>query len=181
MLIYWCIYQLIWQFDSSAMYVQLTLCVDWGIWIWKMAEYVAAPSCIKLHMQSTYINKRECLLRNSYFRPAQRFYCRTCLLHFRLIFFGALRMGMGIASLNNHSWFLIKFQFFEEIILSWSLLLIIFCGTFIIYQMHTYWWNCENHREYSFESFVLIFLWLQNLENFVCPYLAQLSCASGPK
>ncbi|XP_044501061.1 uncharacterized protein LOC123222390 isoform X2 [Mangifera indica] len=37
-----------------------------------MAEYVAAPSCIKLHMQSTYINKRECLLRNSYFRPAQR-------------------------------------------------------------------------------------------------------------
>ncbi|KAJ0052046.1 hypothetical protein Pint_01574 [Pistacia integerrima] len=37
-----------------------------------MADYVAAPSCVKLHMQRTYVKERQCLLRNSYFRPAQR-------------------------------------------------------------------------------------------------------------
>ncbi|XP_044491692.1 uncharacterized protein LOC123215593 isoform X2 [Mangifera indica] len=37
-----------------------------------MAEYVAAPTCIKLYMQSTRAKERECLRKNSFLRPAQR-------------------------------------------------------------------------------------------------------------
>jgi hypothetical protein len=40
-----------------------------------MAEYVASPSCVKLHMQRSYVQKRGCIAWNSHFRIAQRSTC----------------------------------------------------------------------------------------------------------
>ncbi|XP_062149457.1 uncharacterized protein LOC133858051 isoform X2 [Alnus glutinosa] len=36
-----------------------------------MAEYVASPSCVKLHMQRSYVEQRGCIAWNSHFRIAQ--------------------------------------------------------------------------------------------------------------